>query len=175
MRTAAALLVFGCLACAASPGPSASTAAPDAEGYVSTRSGLRYRVISHADGPRPRASDRVVVHYRSRREDGTVIDSSHDRGEPDVVALRDLIPGFREALLLMPVGSHFQVVVPGRLGYGWDGIPGMVGPNETLFFDIQLFGIAGDQAGAAAYPRNAPLQPPSPRTTLPSHSTTNAP
>jgi len=115
--------------------------APDADGYITTRSGLRYRVISDGTGPRPTARDRVVVHYSCRTEDGTVVDSSYDRGAPDVLALRDLIRGFREALQLMSVGSHYQVTVPGRLGYGWDGIDGLVGANETLYFEIQLFRI----------------------------------
>lgn len=115
--------------------------APDADGYITTRSGLRYRVISEGTGPRPTGRDRVVVHYSCRTEDGTVVDSSYDRGAPDVVALRDLIRGFREALQLMSVGSHYQVTVPGRLGYGWDGIDGLVGANETLYFEIQLFRI----------------------------------
>lgn len=114
---------------------------PDADGYVTTGSGLRYRVISEGTGPRPTARDRVVLHYRCTTEDGTVVDSSYQRGAPDVLALRDLIRGFREALQLMSVGSHYQVTVPGRLGYGWDGIDGLVGPNATLFFEIQLFRI----------------------------------
>ena len=137
----ALLLALGLAACAGATGAPASAPTPDADGYLTTRSGLRYRVINQATGPTPTARDRVVVHYRCTLEDGTVVDSSYDRGAPDVVALRDLIPGFREALQLMSVGSHFQVVVPGRLGYGWEGIAGVVGPNETLFFEIQLFRI----------------------------------
>lgn len=146
MKTAlsatAVLLALGLPACAGGGATTPATApAPDADGYVTTGSGLRYLVINRADGPTPTARDRVVVHYRCELEDGTVVDSSYDRGAPDVVALRDLIPGFREALQLMSVGSHFQVIVPGRLGYGWDGIGGVVAPNETLYFEIQLFRI----------------------------------
>ena len=138
----ALLLALGLAACAGGGSGTPTTApTPDADGYLTTRSGLRYRVINQATGPTPTARDRVVVHYRCTLEDGTVVDSSYDRGAPDVVALRDLIAGFREALQLMSVGSHFQVVVPGRLGYGWEGIAGVVGPNETLFFEIQLFRI----------------------------------
>lgn len=145
MRTPSPLGVFMLLACTACAGGGASASAdpptPDADGYVTTGSGLRYRVISEGTGPRPTARDRVVLHYRCTTEDGTVVDSSYDRGAPDVLALSDLIRGFREALQLMSVGSHYQVTVPGRLGYGWEGLDGVVGPNETLFFEIQLFRI----------------------------------
>ena len=140
--TRCVLLCLAGTACAGGGAqPPAQAPAPDADGYITTRSGLRYRVISEGTGPKPTARDRVVLHYSSRTEDGTVIDSSYDRGAPDVLALRDLIRGFREALQLMSVGSHHQVTVPGRLAYGWDGIDGVVGPNETLFFEIQLFRI----------------------------------
>ena len=142
LSTTARLLILGCAACAGGGANTPGAApTPDPDGYVTTRSGLRYKVINQAVGPTPTTRDRVVVHYRCELEDGTVVDSSYDRGIPDVVALRDLIPGFREALQLMSVGSHFQVTVPGRLGYGWEGIRGVVGPNETLFFEIQLFQI----------------------------------
>ncbi len=136
------LLILAGTACAGG-GAQAPVEAPtpDADGYVTTRSGLKYRVISEGTGPKPTARDRVVLHYSSRTEDGTVVDSSYERGAPDVLALRNLIRGFREALQLMSVGSHYQVTVPGRLAYGWDGIDGVVGPNETLFFEIQLFRI----------------------------------
>ena len=136
------LLILAGTACAGG-GAQAPVEAPtpDADGYITTRSGLKYRVISEGTGPTPTARDRVVLHYSSTTEDGTVVDSSYERGAPDVLALRDLIRGFREALQLMSVGSHYQVTVPGRLAYGWDGIDRLVGPNETLFFEIQLFRI----------------------------------
>ena len=131
--------------CASTSGgaPIASPAdpVPDADGFITTRSGLRYKVLREGTGPPPRARDRVLVHYSCRLEDGTVIDSSYERGAPDVLSPRDLIRGFREALLLMPVGSHFEVIVPGRLGYGRAGIDGVVGPNETLIFEIELLRI----------------------------------
>ena len=114
---------------------------PDAEGFITTRSGLRYKVLREGTGPAPRARDRVLIHYRCTLEDGTVIDSSYDRDAPDVLRPRDLIRGFREALLLMPVGSHLEVIVPGRLGYGREGIDGVVGPNETLIFEIEMLRI----------------------------------
>ena len=70
-----------------------------------------------------------------------MIDSSFERGEPDVMALRDVVRGFRQALELMPVGSRYKVIVPGKLAYGREGIPGLVGPNETLTFIIHLHEI----------------------------------
>ncbi len=135
------LLILAGSACAGGGQPPAQAPTPEADGYITTGSGLKYRVISEGAGPKPTARDRVVLHYSCSTGDGTVVDSSYDRGAPDVLALRDLIPGFREALQLMSVGSHYQVTVPGRLGYGWDGIDGVVGPNETLLFEIQLFRI----------------------------------
>ena len=135
----------GVSACASggggAPVAEAADPIPDAEGFITTRSGLRYKVLRDGTGPAPRARDRVLIHYRCRLEDGTVIDSSYERGSPDVLTPRDLIRGFREALLLMPVGSHFEVIVPGRLGYGRAGIDGVVGPNETLIFEIEMLRI----------------------------------
>ena len=131
-------------ACASGGGvPIASPAdpTPDADGFITTRSGLRYRILREGTGPPPRARDRVLIHYSCKLEDGTVIDSSYERGSPDVLSPRDLIRGFREALLLMPVGSHLEVIVPGRLGYGRAGIDGLVGPNETLIFEIEMLRI----------------------------------
>lgn len=123
------------------PTATVAEAVPDADGFITTRSGLRYAVLRDGTGPPPRARDRVLIHYSCRLEDGTVIDSSYERGSPDVLTPRDLIRGFREALLLMPVGSHFEVIVPGRLGYGRAGIDGVVGPNETLIFEIEMLRI----------------------------------
>ena len=123
------------------PIPDAADPTPDAGGFITTRSGLRYKVVREGTGPPPRARDRVLIHYSCKLEDGTVIDSSYERGAPDVLRPRDLIRGFREALLLMPVGSRFEVIVPGRLGYGRAGIDGLVGPNETLIFEIEMLRI----------------------------------
>ena len=115
---------------------------PDADGFVTTRSGLRYRVIEQGDGAKPTSVSRVLVHYSTKLSDGTLIDSSYVRGEPDILAMRELIRGFQEALRLMPVGSHYEVIVPSRLAYGRRGSgDGLVGPDETLTFDIRLYRI----------------------------------
>lgn len=115
---------------------------PNADGFITTRSGLKYKVVRQGVGPKPTSQSLVLVHYSTRLRDGTLIDSSYERGEPEVIAMEELIRGFQEALQLMPVGSHYQVTVPGRLGYGWRGSgDGLVGPNETLIFEIELYQV----------------------------------
>ena len=116
---------------------------PDADGFHTTKSGLRFQILTEGKGPKPKWGDRVLLDYSTARPDGTVIDSSFERGEPDVMALRDVVRGFREALELMPVGSRYKAIVPGKLAYGREGIPGVVGPNETLTFIIHLHEIVG--------------------------------
>ncbi|MCY4572089.1 MAG: FKBP-type peptidyl-prolyl cis-trans isomerase [Gemmatimonadetes bacterium] len=136
------ILVLAATACASGGESAVADLTPDADGFMTTGSGLRYKVVQEGTGPKPTSRDRVLVHYSTRLANGTVIDSSYDRGEPDVLTMRELIRGFREALELMSPGSHFEVIVPGRLGYGWSGLgDGLVGPNETLYFQIQLFRI----------------------------------
>ena len=136
------ILLLAAGACASGGEPAVADLTPDADGFISTASGLRYKVLQEGTGPKPTSRDRVLVHYSTRLEDGTVIDSSFERGQPDVLPLRDLIRGFREALELMSPGSHFEVIVPGRLGYGRSGAgAGLVGPNETLYFEIRLLRI----------------------------------
>lgn len=136
------ILVLAATACASGGEPVVEDLTPDADGFTTTSSGLRYKVLQEGRGPKPTSRDRVLVHYSTKLADGTVIDSSYERGEADILAMRELIRGFREALELMSAGSHFEVIVPGRLGYGWSGAgDGLVGPNETLYFQIQLFRI----------------------------------
>lgn len=132
-----------CTACATS-GPTVDDLMPDAAGVMTTRSGLKYEILTEGEGPKPTAGDRVLLHYSCARADGTVVDSSYERGQPDVLALRDLIRGFQEALQLMSEGSHIRVAVPGRLAYGWEGLEGVIGPNEPLLFEIQLYSIVRD-------------------------------
>ena len=116
----------------------------DAEPEVmTTDTGLQYEVLSEGDGPRPTMQDQVVVHYRGTLTDGTQFDSSHDRGEPSTFYVNRMIAGFTEALLLMPVGSRFRVTIPPHLGYGEAGIGDLIGPNQTLIFEIELLEIVG--------------------------------
>lgn len=138
--TACMVLSLGYAACAGS-GNEPLDMTPDADGFITAPLGFKYKVVRQGEGPKPTTRNRVLMHYLCKREDGTVIDSSYARGQPEVHGLLDLVRGFREALLLMPVGSHFEVIVPGWLGYGSEGIEGVVGRNETLTFNIELYSI----------------------------------
>ena len=112
------------------------------EGVVTTESGLQYEVLTEGTGPRPSPEDQVRIHYEGKLIDGTVFDSSLERGEPAVFPVQGVIDGFTEALLLMPVGSKYRVVIPSDLAYGPQPRPGgPIGPDETLIFEIELLGI----------------------------------
>jgi len=115
----------------------------DRQGVTELASGLQYKVLSEGDGPQPRPSDTVVVHYRGALLDGTEFDSSYSRGEPVAVSLENVIQGWQEALPLMKVGSKWQLFVPAELGYGNQAAGRDIGPNSTLIFDVELLGIEG--------------------------------
>lgn len=110
-------------------------------GVTTTASGLQYQVIKPGNGPRPKATDTVTVHYRGTLVNGQVFDSSYDRGQPISFPLNQVIPGWTEGVQLMPVGSHYRFVIPSALGYGAQGAGGVIGPNETLIFEVELLGI----------------------------------
>jgi len=116
------------------------TANQDEDGVVALDSGLQYRVVSEGDGETPTETDTVVVHYEGQLLDGTVFDSSYSRGQPTELQVGKVIPGWQQALQLMPVGSEWEVWVPSDLAYGDKGA-GPIGPNETLHFNIQLLEI----------------------------------
>ena len=111
------------------------------EGVVETESGLQYKILKAGEGKKPSADDTVVVHYRGTLIDGTEFDSSYSRGEPVELGVNRVIQGWQEALQLMPVGSKWQIAVPSNLGYGERGAGGVIGPNATLLFDIELIEI----------------------------------
>lgn len=110
------------------------------EGVVTLPSGLQYKVIKEGTGEKPTAADVVKVHYHGTLIDGTVFDSSVDRGEPTTFGVGQVIRGWTEALQLMPVGSKWQIYVPYDLGYGAQRM-GTIVPFSTLIFDVELLDI----------------------------------
>ncbi len=111
------------------------------DGVNTTASGLQYEVITEGTGPKPTADDRVRVHYHGTLIDGTVFDSSVDRGEPAVFGVTQVIPGWTEALQLMPVGSKWKIYLPSGLAYGERGAGADIGPNTALIFEVELLEI----------------------------------
>jgi len=113
------------------------------EGVKTTESGLQYQVLVPAEGPKPKATDSVEVHYQGFLLDGTKFDSSVDRGEPITFPLNQVIPGWTEGVQLMSVGSKYKFFVPYTLGYGEQGTPngGPIPGFSTLIFEIQLLKI----------------------------------
>ncbi|WP_430972212.1 FKBP-type peptidyl-prolyl cis-trans isomerase [Sunxiuqinia rutila] len=111
------------------------------EGITVTESGLQYEVIEAGNGPKPTAEQQVKVHYTGTLIDGTVFDSSVERGEPATFGVGQVIPGWTEALQLMPVGSKWKVYIPGNLAYGPRGAGADIGPNATLIFEVELLEI----------------------------------
>ncbi len=111
------------------------------EGITTTESGLQYEVLTEGTGEKPAATDRVRVHYHGTLIDGTVFDSSVDRGEPAVFGVNQVIPGWTEALQLMPAGSKWKVYLPSNIAYGERGAGGDIGPNSALIFEVELLEI----------------------------------
>lgn len=111
------------------------------ENVVATESGLQYQVLEEGSGPIPKEDDTVTVHYEGKTLDGTIFDSSLERGEPVSFPVSGVIQGWQEALQLMPVGSKWRIWVPSDLAYGERGAGRDIGPNETLIFDVELLSI----------------------------------
>ena len=111
------------------------------EGVTTTESGLQYEVIKEGTGPKPTAEDVVKVHYHGTLINCKVFDSSVDRGEPAQFPVGGVIPGWVEALQLMPVGSKWKIYLPASLGYGERGAGGNIQPNTTLIFEVELLEI----------------------------------
>lgn len=108
------------------------------EGVVELPSGLQYRIDKLGDGLKPAAEDTVVVHYKGTKLDGTVFDSSYDRGEPATFPLTGVIQGFSEGLQQVPAGSKVTLWIPGDLAYGQRGSGDQIGPYELLTFEMEL-------------------------------------
>lgn len=109
-----------------------------------TPSGLQYEVLKEGDGPKPTPDNQVEVHYTGKLLDGTVFDSSVDRGVPATFGVTQVIPGWVEALQMMKAGSKWRLFIPSALAYGPNGAPGSpIGPNATLIFDVELLKVLG--------------------------------
>lgn len=109
------------------------------EGVVTTESGLQYQVMKKGEGSdHPKANSKVTVHYHGTKIDGSVFDSSVDRGEPATFGLNQVIKGWTEGVQLMTVGSKYRFYVPSDLAYGDRGAGGKIGPGETLIFEVEL-------------------------------------
>lgn len=111
------------------------------EGVVSLPSGLQYKILKEGNGPKPKATDQVTTHYHGTLINGTVFDSSVQRGQPATFPVNGVIQGWVEALQLMPTGSKWQLYIPSDLAYGTRGASDDIGPNTTLIFDVELISI----------------------------------
>ncbi len=111
------------------------------EGVITTASGLQYQVLRQGDGAIPKATDKVIVHYRGTLLDGREFDSSYQRGSAASFPVNRVIAGWTEALQLMQVGSHYRLFLHPDLAYGQRGAGRMIGPNAALIFDVDLMNI----------------------------------
>lgn len=109
--------------------------------FLKTESGLRYRILRHSDGRKPTADSTVSVHYRGWLSDGTVFDSSYERGKPTTFPLQNVISGWTEGLQLIGQGGMIELWVPSRLGYGEQGSPGSIPAHSTLHFVVELVSV----------------------------------
>lgn len=110
-------------------------------GVVELSSGLQYEILKKGTGSIPTASDKVKCHYHGTLINGTVFDSSVQRGQPAVFGVSQVIPGWVEALQLMPIGSKWRLFIPSELAYGERGAGESIEPNSTLIFDVELLDI----------------------------------
>jgi FKBP-type peptidyl-prolyl cis-trans isomerase FklB len=130
------------------------------EGVVTLPSGLQYKILKAGDGKKPTANDTILCNYRGTFINGTEFDSSSGHGNPAgpstpaTFPLGGIIPGMREGLTMMPVGSKWQIFIPPSLAYGQNGAGGVIGPNATLIFEVELVSIKD----AAANPANGAPQ-----------------
>lgn len=127
------------------------------EGVKTTASGLQYEVMQEGTGASPTAQDQVKVNYKGTLIDGTVFDSSYDRGEPVTFRLNSVIPGWTEGLQLMKVGGKYKLFIPAELAYGDRGAGDKIGPDATLVFEIELLDIVKPEEST----------PPAPATKVP--------
>jgi len=112
-----------------------------AEGVIELPSGLQYQVLKEGNGSKPKIADQVKCHYHGTLIDGSVFDSSVQRGKPAVFPVGGVIRGWVEALQLMTVGSKWKLFIPSELAYGKQGAGGVIGPDTTLIFEVELLEI----------------------------------
>jgi len=124
------------------------------EDVVTLESGLQYKVISEGEGEAPSADSVVEVHYKGTLIDGTEFDSSFKRGVPATFGVNQVIPGWTEALMLMKEGAKWELYIPPSLAYGPGGAGGMIGPEQTLIFEVELLNANAEEKaeGEAATP-----------------------
>jgi len=111
------------------------------EGVKTLPSGLQYKVVKAGTGKKPKANDTVTVNYRGTLIDGTEFDSSYRRGQPTTFPVSGVIPGWTEAMQLMAEGAKWQLFIPPHLAYGERGMGGLIGPNTTLIFEVELISV----------------------------------
>ncbi len=114
----------------------------DKPGVTALPSGLQYEIITEGTGPKPSATSKVTCHYHGTLIDGTVFDSSVQRGQPATFPLNMVIKGWTEGLQLMPQGSKWRFFIPAGLGYGDRQVSAQIGANSTLIFEVELLGIS---------------------------------
>lgn len=151
MMVAAAMMCVSATSCKASVMPEDDAPATidltdgkvDTTGYTTTKSGLKYKEVRKGTGRQPSGPNAVVkVHYAGKHLDGTVFDSSYDRGEPISFPLNRVIPGWTEGVQLMKEGAKYQFIIPSGLAYGSTGTPGgSIAPNEDLYFEVELLEV----------------------------------
>jgi len=110
-------------------------------GIITTESGLQYKVINEGEGPSPAPDDRVKCTYHGTLIDGTVFDSTVERGDTATLRVNGVIKGWQQALTMMPVGAKWKLYIPSHLAYGPNGAGTDIGPNETIIFDLELIDI----------------------------------
>ena len=137
---ALAALLGSTLACAADP---VLEAAAKEAGAQVTPSGLVYRALKEGTGASPKASDTVKVHYRGTFPDGREFDSSHKRNQPATFGLGQVIPCWTEGVQRMKVGGKAKLTCPSQIAYGERGAGGVIPPNATLLFEVELLGVNG--------------------------------
>jgi len=115
------------------------------EGIVTTKSGLQYKIVTKGKGKIPTAKETVECNYKGTLIDGTEFDSSKKNGGPVKFKVGQVIPGWTEALELMPVGSKWELYIPSKLAYGPRGAGKLIGPNSTLIFEVELVSIVPDK------------------------------